>query len=233
MPVHLDLSKAAPHLSASVAVHAETAYRCAAEHGERARRLLVVDMSLPSSKQRLWAFDTTDPKHPVLILRDKVAHGAGSDPSASGYATRFGNAVNSWMTSLGLYRIAEPFTNAKGRVAFSLDGLDPGFNDEARERHVVLHPASYVPVGPGAAGRSQGCPAVSQKAFNELKDSGVQGGLMWIDGPESALSHAPSLSCASDRTVANAAEKQTSPHTTGLAFSKTYLYTLEHSPWPF
>lgn len=238
MPAHLDLSMAAPHLSASVAAHAEMAYRCAEEHGERARRLLVVDMGLPSSQQRLWAFDTTDPTRPVLILRDKVAHGAGSDPTGSGYATRFGNEVNSWMTSVGLYRIAEPFANAEGRAAFSLDGLDPGFNDEARDRHVVLHPSRYVPAGPGLAGRSQGCPSVSQATFDKLEVAGIRGGLLWIDGPEPALAHAPSLSCAPDPNVADAAEAQTARQSESarVAFSKTYFgelssNTLGHSPW--
>jgi hypothetical protein len=222
----LDLSLAAPHLDAGVAIRAEAAYECAERTGEPSKRLLVVDMSLPASQKRLWAFDTTDPKHPVLIVRDKVAHGAGSDPKDTGEASRFGNAINSWMTSLGLYRIAEPYKNESGRTAFSLDGLDPGFNSEARERHVVLHPAPYVPVGPGVAGRSQGCPAVSAPTFRKLEKAGVEGGLLWIDGPDPALAHAASLSCAHHVPAPQAPTCQPA-----ATFQWVSASTLEHSPW--
>jgi len=192
----IDLHHAAPALDVAVAARAQTAYTCSAQHGHAASRLIVIDMNLPSSTNRLWAFDLRDPKHPTLIVRSRVAHGAGSDPDDVGLARRFGNAIDSGMTSLGLYRVAERFANAQGREAFSLDGLDPGFNDQARPRHVVFHPSAFMPAGTGGkATRSLGCPAVNAAVFERLRD-GLEGALLWIDGPDPSLPRAPSLACA-------------------------------------
>ncbi|MBN8884473.1 MAG: murein L,D-transpeptidase catalytic domain family protein [Rudaea sp.] len=193
----LDLTHAAPAMSPAVAERAQAAYEChASEEGRATRRLIVVDMSLPSSRQRLWAFDLSDPENPTVIVKSKVAHGSGSDPKDDGMPSKFGNLLDSGMTSLGLYRIAERFANAEGRRAYSLDGLDVGFNDAARARHVVFHPSSYVQERSyGHPGRSLGCPAVDPGVFDRLDKSGVEGALMWIDGPDPALGNAPSLSC--------------------------------------
>ena len=152
-------------------------------------------MNLPSSEQRLWAFDTTDQRHPTLILRDRVMHGAGSDPDQNGFPVRFGNTPDSGMTSLGLYRIAESFVGEQGKPGFALDGLDDGFNNEARFRHVVFHPSTYVSEA-GSVGLSLGCPAVNPATFQRLAKFGMEGALLWIDGPDPTLVHAPSLSCA-------------------------------------
>lgn len=202
----VDLLTVAPTLNPAVAERAEEAYTCETSSGQRAdgHRLIVVDMNLPSSQQRLWAFDLRDAKHPMLILKSKVAHGIGSDPKGEGVAHRFGNDVDSGMTSLGLYRVAERFANAEGRPAFSLDGLDEGFNDRARDRHVVFHPSAYVlEADRNAPGRSLGCPAVDVNVFAKL-EKGMEGALLWIDGPETSIEHAPSLACARPERVEDA-----------------------------
>ena len=177
------LLELAPSLDASVATRALQAAECALSDGQRVDRLLVVDMGLPSTAKRLWAFDLTDLK-PRLVLHDHVSHGAGSDPNATGKAQRFSNTPNSNMTSLGLYRVAEAYTGKHGGSR-RLDGLTPGFNDKARARAVVMHPASYV--GNGRAGRSHGCPAVSPQAMAALEQVGLTGALLWIDGPDAQL----------------------------------------------
>ena len=56
-----------------------------------------------------------------------------------------------------------------------LRGLEPGFNDRARERAIVIHGAPYVnPVAAklqGRLGRSLGCPAVRPQVARQLIDS--------------------------------------------------------------
>ena len=56
-----------------------------------------------------------------------------------------------------------------------LRGLEPGFNDQARQRAIVIHGAPYVnPVAAkmqGRLGRSLGCPAVRPQVARQLIDS--------------------------------------------------------------
>ena len=192
----LDLTAAAPHLPPAVAERAATAYTCAVERGTSADHLLVADMSQPSSMPRLFVFELSDPSRPVLVERTRVAHGAGSDPRKTGKPERFGNAPESGETSLGLYQVAEPYIGFHGK-SYRLDGLTPGFNDAARSRAVVLHPAPYVR-DRGAVGRSLGCPAIAPEDFAALDRRGaLEGALVWIDGPDAALDRATSLRCSS------------------------------------
>jgi hypothetical protein len=63
-----------------------------------------------------------------------------------------------------------------------------GWNDKARERAVVIHSSNYV--RPGAVGRSQGCPAVSQETLDALEKAGLGNALLWIDGHDQNLAKA-------------------------------------------
>ncbi len=44
--------------------------------------------------------------------------------------------------------------------------MEPGFNDRAFQRAIVVHGAAYI--GGGITGRSYGCPAVPQKESNTI-----------------------------------------------------------------
>lgn len=220
----LDLTIAAPHLDPAVAQRAAVAFTCAAERGTSADHLLVADMSQPSSAQRLFVFDLSDPAHPTLIERTRVAHGAGSDPGKTGRPVRFGNAPESGETSLGLYRVAEPYVGVHGK-SYRLDGLTPGFNSAARSRAVVLHPALYVRDN-GPVGRSLGCPAIGERDFAALDRRGaLEGALVWVDGPDASLGDASSLRClATDtervcRKSASWPAPATAPATWGIAWA--------------
>jgi hypothetical protein len=168
-----------PNLPPQIAQRAMAAMVCTVGH--LPRHLLIADMSQPSSHKRLWILDLSRPGHPQLLGQTRVAHGAGSDPDKTGLPERFGNAVNGGTTSLGLYRIAESYTGKHGK-SYRLDGLTPGFDDQARTRAVVLHPAPYVTEN--HVGRSLGCPAINPEVFTYFDRLGAfQDAYLWIDGP--------------------------------------------------
>ncbi len=163
---------------------AVTAAICTTGHAPK--RLLLADMTRPSMQRRFWVLDLVD-------AATRVAHGAGSDPQKTGWPTRFGDTLGSGETSLGLYRVAEPYTMAKHGKAYRLDGLSPT-DAHARERGVVLHPADYVSQT-GPVGRSLGCPALNPAVFTQLDRAGdLEGFLLWIDG--GAATPVPSCAAA-------------------------------------
>lgn len=166
--------------------HAQQALDCSQRLGRKPDLLIVADMRLPASEKRLWAIDT---RTNTVVLRTEVAHGRGSDPNQSGRASVFSNTPGSLMTSVGLYSVAEAYVNTKDRsTRRRLDGLMVGFNDNARERAVVLHPSTYVRAG--WAGRSEGCPAVSYAVMDQLNDRGLDNAVLWIEGDVEGLSEA-------------------------------------------
>ena len=98
------------------------------------------------------------------VERFLVAHGQGSDPSRTGYATRFSNENETHATSLGFFRTAETYDGKHG-YSLRLDGLS-ATNSNARERAIVIHGADYV----ASLGRSWGCPAVEMSVRTRLID---------------------------------------------------------------
>lgn len=178
------LLKHAPGLNKQVLDHALDAIQCAQDQGNRAAdRLAVIDFSLPSSEKRLWIFDL---KKRQLLLNDFVAHG---QKSGDNLATRFSNTNGSHQSSIGLFRSSESYSGKHG-YSLRMDGLEPGFNDRARERAIVIHGADYVNpdwiASQGRIGRSQGCPAVrpeiSRTVVDALKDG--QFVFTWYPDPE-------------------------------------------------
>lgn len=172
-PMAASLSQAAPTLDREVLQRAVAALRCAVNNGASApQRLAVIDFSLPSSERRLWIFDLPTRS---LLLRDLVAHGRQSGEQR---ATHFSNADGSNASSLGLFLTGETYSGKHG-YSLRLDGLEPGFNDRARQRALVIHPADYVSTGlirsQGRIGRSLGCPAVRPEVAKLVVDS-LKGG---------------------------------------------------------
>ena len=102
-------------------------------------------------------------------------------------AVRFSNDHRSLATSLGLFRTAETYRGANG-YSLRMDGLEPGFNDRARERAIVMHGAPYVSEAfakaHGRLGRSWGCPALSAGVAQEVIDTIRGGSLVFAYGPD-------------------------------------------------
>jgi hypothetical protein len=134
------------------------AFQCGEHEGRFARPVLtIIDYSLPSNQPRLWVIDVP---HKQVLQHELVAHGEGSGDTV---AVAFSNVLGSHQSSLGLFRTDEAYT---GRFGYSLrlSGLEPGINDKARERAIVVHGAPYVSQAFaatwGTIGRSWGCPAL-------------------------------------------------------------------------
>lgn len=130
--------------------------------------LSIADFDKNSTEKRLWIIDLEKKK---LVLNTWVAHG---QRSGADKATRFSNANESFQSSIGFYLTAEVYRGQHGR-SLRLDGMDEGFNSNARSRSIVVHGADYVSQGTinalGRLGRSQGCPAVPKELSNSVIDA--------------------------------------------------------------
>jgi hypothetical protein len=164
------LETLAPEADPGVLALALEARNCAIRSGEvdQDAKLAVIDYSRPSTDKRLWVFDVA---HDQLLFRELVAHGQGSGDN---YATHFSNQDNSHQTSLGLFLTAETYIGNNG-YSLKLDGVDRGFNDNARSRAIVMHGAWYVSpdmvASKGRIGRSHGCPALNQGIARRVIDT--------------------------------------------------------------
>jgi len=138
--------------------------------------LTVIDFSRPSTRKRLWVFDL---RSHALLFDELVSHGRGSGKTM---ATSFSNVPDSNKSSLGLFRTGEAYIGKHG-LSLRLDGLEPGVNDRARERAIVVHGASYVSAAvarvQGYLGRSLGCPAVRPEIARQLIETIKDGGLLY------------------------------------------------------
>lgn len=160
------LAAQAPDLPEPVLALALKAYARAQATGAARRDVLaVIDYSRPSTEKRLWVFDLDAGR---LLFHELVAHGRGSGDNL---ASRFSNRPNSLASSLGVFSTGGTYLGKHG-LSLKLEGLEPGVNDQAGPRSVVVHGADYVSEGfariHGRLGRSWGCPAVASAVAPRL-----------------------------------------------------------------
>ena len=162
----------------SLALDAMAAARARGISG-REDLLTVIDYALPSTKPRLWVLDLA---HGRVLFRELVAHGSGSGDN---YATRFSNLPDSHQSSLGLYLTGDTYTGGNG-YSLKLRGLDPGVNDLAESRYIVMHGAWYVSAeharAHGRLGRSWGCPALPPESAGPVIDAIKDGSFVFVHG---------------------------------------------------
>jgi len=143
--------------------------------------LTVIDFSRRSTEKRMWVYDL---RSRTLLFDELVAHGRGSGQAL---ATTFSNAAESNRSSLGLYRAGETYIGKHG-YSLRLDGLEPGINDHARDRGIVMHAAEYVNASTARAqgylGRSLGCPALRPEITKSVIDAVKGGGLLFAYYPD-------------------------------------------------
>jgi hypothetical protein len=118
--------------------------------------ITIVDYSRPSTDKRLYILDI---KRKKLLVHTFVAHGR---KSGGNYAVSFSNERGTGKTSIGFFRTAETYFGRHG-YSLRMDGMEE-YNDNARERNIVVHGADYVSSGyiaaNGMLGGSGGCPAL-------------------------------------------------------------------------
>ena len=136
------------------------AHECARSARMVADELLtIIDYTLPSTARRLWVIDVAARR---VVFNELVAHGVASGEK---YAAAFSNEPGSRRSSLGLFRTGDTYDGQHGE-SLRLSGLEPGINDRAMERAIVMHGAPYVSrtviAAKGELGRSWGCPALER-----------------------------------------------------------------------
>jgi len=141
--------------------------------------ITIVDLAKSSSTKRMWIIDLIDKN---LLINTWVAHGNGSGDDVPQY---FSNQTDSHASSLGFY-VTDGIYHGKHGRSLKLNGLDEGFNDNARARGIVLHGAKYVSEGTinalGRLGRSEGCPAVSSKVIEKVIATIKDRSVLFING---------------------------------------------------
>jgi len=143
--------------------------------------LTIIDFSRRSTEKRMWVYDL---RSRSMLFDELVSHGRGSGQAL---ATTFSNDAESNRSSLGLYRTGETYIGKHG-YSLRLDGLEPGFNDHARDRGIVMHAADYVNAATARAqgylGRSLGCPALRPEITKSVIDAVKGGGLLFAYYPD-------------------------------------------------
>ena len=153
----------------------------AKENNFSSEYVFLVDMSIPSGKNRFFVYNL---KVDSLECSSLVSHGFGSTIKNSEDQLVFSNNNYSFKTSLGKYKIGSSYNGTYG-LAYKLYGLD-STNSRAFERAIVLHSDIHIPsteAYPCKIFQSAGCPAVAPSFLpvlgNYIKTS-KKPILMWI-----------------------------------------------------
>lgn len=141
--------------------------------------IFLIDMSIPSGKNRFFVYDISKDS---ITKTSLVAHGSGDH----GFSLKptFSNQKESGCTALGKYRIGKSYPGRFG-TAYKLYGLDSS-NSNAFSRNIVLHGYDCVPereTYPYPICNSRGCPMVASAFLKQLEpiiDRSDQPVLLWI-----------------------------------------------------
>jgi len=135
----------------------------------------VIDYEMHSGEKRLWVIDLEEKK---LLFHEFTTHGKGSDRDHDGKMDSASNTSETNKSNVGLLKTGETYYGKHGE-SMKLDGLEEGFNDNARRRGIVVHSASYADDSfietHGKAGRSKGCPALDPDVTGEIIST-IKGG---------------------------------------------------------
>jgi len=171
-------------ISAEVWDHALAAHKAATTAGKTTGlKLTIIDYSRPATEKRLWVVDVISR---AVLQAEYVAHGEGSGDLLP---TRFSNRDGTHQSSLGTFITGTTFTGIRGH-SLRLHGLEPGINDNAYARGIVIHGTpgvSEAKARQGKMGRTEGCPAVSSEAAARLIALIAHGTVVFAWYPESSF----------------------------------------------
>ena len=141
--------------------------------------ITIIDFSKLSTQERFFVVDLQNRR---VLYKSLVAHGKNSGENM---ANSYSNDSESLKSSLGFFLTAETYSGKHG-YSLKLDGLEPGINDNARQRAIVIHGADYVSASyakqNGRLGRSWGCPALPIDSSKEIIDQISEGSCLFIYG---------------------------------------------------
>ncbi len=161
--------------------------------GEIKRDIIsICDFTQSSVNKRLYVIDLASG---TLLFNTLVAHGKNTGEE---FARFFSNTPSSNQSSLGFYRTAETYQGAHG-LSLRLQGEEPGFNNNAEGRGIVVHGADYVSdnfasrCGCNRLGRSFGCPAVPMEQHEEIINAIKGGSCLFVYYPDKSYLNASRL----------------------------------------
>jgi hypothetical protein len=168
-------------LSLEALEYAYKGYEYLLAKGELKNRdiLTVCDFSQSSFKKRMYIIDVKNFK---VLVNTYVAHGKNTGLQ---YAKDFSNKPESLQSSLGFYVTKSTYSGKHG-LSLRLDGKEPGFNNLAEPRAIVVHGADYIGehrLGAAYMGRSFGCPAVPQAQASSVINAIKDGSCLFIYHP--------------------------------------------------
>lgn len=161
------------------------------EKGQVNRDIIsICDFTQSSNNKRLYIIDLASG---TMLFNTLVAHGKNTGDEIARY---FSNSPSSLQSSLGFYLTKETFEGTHG-LGLKLAGIEPGFNDRAEERAIVMHGASYVCNEfinqYGRLGKSWGCPAVPFELHEQIINTIKDGTCLFIYYPDKAYLAASKL----------------------------------------
>jgi hypothetical protein len=134
--------------------------------------MTVVDFAIYSGLPRMFVVNMKTGS--VWALH--VAHGKGSDPNNTGYATKFSNTPGSLMSSLGFYLTTGTMNTSDHGIVVLINGLSTT-DSNAMSRGIFIHSATYVSDSNIQAGRSWGCFAVPEADHDQMVST-LKGGTL-------------------------------------------------------
>ena len=146
----------------------------------KSQYLSICDFSQSSRQKRFYLIDLANGK---LLLNTFVAHGRNSGKE---YASRFSNRPSSLQSSLGFFITSQTYYGEHG-LSLQIRGIEPGINDRALARRIVIHGADYAEPSRirtlGYLGRSYGCPALPKHQSNFIINTIKNGSCLFIYYP--------------------------------------------------
>lgn len=143
--------------------------------------LVLIDYAQPSDRERFFVIDIRKKR---LIYKSLVAHGKYSGEK---FAYSFSNRPGSHKSSIGFFITGKTYCGKHGHSLF-LQGIEPGINDNAIKRRIVIHGADYVSRSfirkYGRLGRSFGCPALPLNLAKPIIEKIKEGSCVFIFGKD-------------------------------------------------